>query len=70
MAKNINPHYNANLHFPGVKYDVFMSSSIHVAILGKILQENTVVLLLNMYYYTSLRLLQQQMMLKAFEVDT
>ena len=39
MAKNINPHYNANLHFPGVKYDVFMSSSIHVAILGKKLQK-------------------------------
>ena len=34
VSKNANPHYNANLHYPRVSYDVFLNTSIHIAILG------------------------------------
>jgi len=35
VSKNANPHYNANLHYPRVSYDVFLNTSIHIAILDE-----------------------------------
>lgn len=35
VAKSVNPHYNAMLHFSGVTNDVVLSSSVHAVILDE-----------------------------------
>ena len=35
VAKSINPHYNANMYFEDVSYEMIMGFTIHLAILGK-----------------------------------
>ena len=35
VAKSVNPHYNAMIHFTNISREILMKTSIYVAILGK-----------------------------------
>ena len=38
VAKSVNPHYNAMLHFTNISREILLKTTIHAAILGKSIQ--------------------------------